>query len=281
MIEQENIYRVITDNLPRKTRLYPRVIRVLSHHNQYPLPKERKFSDTQICIHFSESHPPFEVCVNGKKYSADCPRIYIKRADEVHYTTCSDDNIQNSFDIIYDAEEHIEKLIPDDLVLFPMELSLHLHTLVDNVRELLPHINEYGVCDRIDELCCSILHEILLIKQGTSLKIDIHEKQIRRAVSWLHFHMLSPVDWKELARQFGFSERSFNRHWKTYMDVTPHQYLISLRMAEAKRMLEETRLSIEEIARKIGYSSLESFGFAFRSRFGYSPSSFRRKQHSN
>ena len=93
--EQENIYRVITDNLPRKTRLYPRVIRVLSHHNQYPLPKERKFSDTQICIHFSESHPPFEVCVNGKKYSADCPRIYIKRADEVHYTTCSDDNIQD------------------------------------------------------------------------------------------------------------------------------------------------------------------------------------------
>ena len=275
---QENIYRVITESLPRKIGLYPPVIRVLSHRNQYPLPKERIFSDTQVCIHFSETKPPFEVCVNGKKYTADCPRIYIKRAGEVHYTTCSDDNVQSSFDFIYSAEECIEKLIPKNLVLFPMELSLHLHTLVDNVRELLPHVDEYGVCDRIDELCYSILHEILLISQGTSQKISLHEKQIRRAVSYLHFHMLTSIDWRELARRFGFSERSFNRHWKKYMDVTPHQYLVSLRMAEAKRLLEETRLSVEEIAGKAGYSSLESFGFAFRKRFGISPSAFRHKQ---
>ena len=278
MKTQENIYRVITDSLPRKTGLYPRVVRVLSHRNQYPLPKERKFSDTQVCIHFSETKPPFEVCVNGKKYTADCPRIYIKRAGEVHYTTCSDDNVQTSFDFIYSADAHIEKLIPEKLVLFPMELSLHLHTLIDNVRELLPRVDEYGVSDRIDELCYSILHEILLITQGTSLKIALHEKQIRRAVSYLHFHMLSSIDWRELAQRFGFSERSFNRYWKEYMNVTPHQYLISLRMAEAKRLLEETGLSVEEIAGKVGYSSLESFGFAFRKRFGFSPSAFRRKQ---
>ena len=219
MKTQENIYRVITGDLPRKNRLYPRVIRVLSHKNQYPLPKERKFSDTQICIHFSETKSPFEVSVNGKKYSAECPRIYIKRAEEVHYTTCSDENVQYSFDFIYDAKEHIEKLIPENLVLFPLELSLHLHTLVDNVRELLQHVNEYGVCDRIDELCYSILHEILLTTQSTSRKISLHEQQIHRAVSWLHLHMLSPIDLKELAERVGFSERSFKRYWKTYIKL--------------------------------------------------------------
>ena len=280
MKTQENIYRVITGDLPRKNRLYPRVIRVLSHKNQYPLPKERKFSDTQICIHFSETKAPFEVSVNGRKYSAECPRIYIKRAEEVHYTTCSDENVQYSFDFIYDAKEHIERLIPENLVLFPLELSLHLHTLVDNTRELLPHVNEYGVCDRIDELCYSILHEILLTTQSSSRKISLHEQQIQRAVSWLHLHMLSPIDWKELAERFGFSERSFKRYWKTYINVTPHQYLISLRMAETKRLLAETNLSIEEIAGKVCYSSRESLDFAFRKHFGFSLSAFRRKQRS-
>ena len=90
--------------------------------------------------------------------------------------------------------------------------------------------------------------------------------------------MLSPIDWHELAGRFGFSERSFNRYWKAYMKGTPHQYLISLRMKEAKCLLMETRLSVGEIAGKVGYASLESFGFAFRKRFGISPHAFRRRQ---
>ena len=118
----------------------------------------------------------------------------------------------------------------------------------------------------------------LLITQGTSQKISLHEQQIHRVVSWFHLHMLSPVDWKELAERFGFSERSFNRYWKTYINVTTNQYLISLRMAETKRLLEETSLSIEEIAGKVCYSSRESMNFAFRKRFGLSLSAYRRKQ---
>ena len=278
MDEQEKIYRVVTENLPRKTSLYPRLIRLLSHRNQYSLPKERTFIDTQVCIHFSETAPPFEVRIGDRKYAAECPRVYIKRAGETHRITCADDNVQYSFDMIYDAKTNIEKLIPDDLVLFPLELTPRIHALVGNARELLPHIEEDGVCDRVDELCFSILHEILLANQVIAPKIGPHEKQIRRAVSWLHVHMLSPIDWRELAGRFGFSERSFNRYWKTYMKETPHQYLISLRMKEAKCLLMETRLTVGEIAGKVGYASLESFGFAFRKRFGISPHSFRRRQ---
>ena len=278
MDEQEKIYRVVTENLPRKTSLYPRLIRLLSHRNQYSLPKERTFIDTQVCIHFSETAPPFEVRIGDRKYAAECPRVYIKRAGETHRITCADDNVQYSFDMIYDAGTNIEKLIPDDLVLFTLELTPRIHSLVANARELLPHIEEDGVCDRVDELCFSILHEILLANQVIAPKIAPHEKQIRRAVSWLHVHMLSPIDWRELAGRFGFSERSFNRYWKTYMKETPHQYLISLRMKEAKCLLMETRLSVGEIAGKVGYASLESFGFAFRKRFGISPHAFRRRQ---
>ena len=278
MDEQEKIYRVVTENLPRKTGLYPHLIRLLSHRNQYSLPKERTFIDTQVCIHFSETVPPFEVRIGDRKYAAECPRVYIKRAGETHRITCADDNVQYSFDMIYDARTNIEKLIPDDLVLFPLELTPRIHALVGNARELLPHIEEDGVCDRVDELCFSILHEILLANQVIAPKIDPHEKQIRRAVSWLHIHMLSPIDWRELAGRFGFSERSFNRYWKAYMKETPHQYLISLRMKEAKCLLMETRLTVGEIAGKVGYASLESFGFAFRKRFGISPHAFRRRQ---
>ncbi len=276
MNKQTDACKIMIESLPRKTGLYPHVIRVLSHKNKYPLPKKRRIPDTQICIQLSETVSPFDVRIGGKKYSAPCPRVFIKRAGEIHQITRTD-NVLSSFYFVYNAESNIEKQIPENLVLFPLEITPRIHSLMDSTLELLPHIGDFGICDRIDELCYSILHEIILGSCGNAQKISLQEKQIRRAVSWLHSHMLDQVDGVRLAGQFGVSQRSFTRHWRAYMKESPHQYLISLRMEEAKRLLAETGLRVGEIAGKIGYSSLESFGFAFRNRFGISPHAFRRQ----
>ena len=273
----ENILDASIENLPRLTGLYPHVIRVMPHENRYPPPRKRKIPNTQISIQFSEtSSSPMEVRVGGRTYSAECPRIYIKRPGEIHELT-NQNNVLSSFYFVYAEDSGVEKMLPQDLVLFPLEMTGRLHSLIDDAMALLPRIGDYEVCDQIDEICYRILHEILLRSRGASPKITPYEKQIRRVISYLHFHMLEPMDWSRLARLFGFSERSFFRYWAAYMKETPHQYLVSLRMTEAKRLLAESSLGIGTIAERLGYSSPESFGFAFRKRFGTSPRTFRRQ----
>ncbi|MBQ9500651.1 MAG: helix-turn-helix transcriptional regulator [Lentisphaeria bacterium] len=273
----ENVLDASIGDLPRMTGLYPRVIRVMPHENKYPLPRKRKITNTQISIQFSETSPsPMAVRVGGRTYSAECPRIYIKRPGEIH-ELAEQNNVLSSFYFVYAGNSGIEKLIPEDLVLFPVEITPRLHSLIDDAMALLPRIGDYEVCDRIDEICFSMLHEILLRSRGGSPRITPGERQIRRVISYLHFHAAEPVDWSRLARQFGFSERSFFRHWAACMKETPRQYLVSLRMTEARRLLAESSLAIGTIAERLGYSSLESFGFAFRKRFGMSPLAFRRR----
>ena len=268
--------KYITDNMPRAVGLYPKVIRLLSHKNQYPLPAKRRITDIQISIQFSES-VPLHLRIGGKDYSADCPRLYIKRPEEIHEILSDTNTTICSFCFVYDAGSGIDKLIPKDLVLRPLKITPRLESLMSHTLDLASRIGEFGDCDRIDETCDGILQEILLTNSGIFEQTDPYEKRIRNVVSWIHLHMPDRIDWNQLAAQFGFSERSFVRHWRNCMGESPHQYLVSLRMAEARRLLAETNIRLEEIARKIGYSSLESFGFAFRKRFDISPRSFRQQ----
>lgn len=52
-------------------------------------------------------------------------------------------------------------------------------------------------------------------------------------------------------------------------------YVLNLRMEEAKRLLTETTLSMQDIAIKIGYANSGVFIRVFKKKFGYTPGSYR------
>jgi AraC-like DNA-binding protein len=57
--------------------------------------------------------------------------------------------------------------------------------------------------------------------------------------------------------------------------VTVFDFLREQRMKEARRLLSETSLEVQAIARELGYGGTANFSTAFRERFGLSPSQFR------
>lgn len=77
------------------------------------------------------------------------------------------------------------------------------------------------------------------------------------------------------AASLGYSTGHFNRCFKAQFGVPPHQYIISLRMSDAIRMLA-TDVPLDEIGSAIGYADGRSFANAFRSYYGISPSEYRR-----
>lgn len=78
----------------------------------------------------------------------------------------------------------------------------------------------------------------------------------------------------EIAARFGYSTEHFIRIFKKRMGVSPHQYIISLRMSDAVRMLAGSA-SLDEIGAAIGYGDGHSFSNAFRRYYGISPGMYR------
>jgi YesN/AraC family two-component response regulator len=65
---------------------------------------------------------------------------------------------------------------------------------------------------------------------------------------------------------------------KNRYNLTFRQYLNTIRIAEAKRLLQETDLQISQIAYKVGYSNLTHFCRTFKDETQASPNSFRHDQ---
>lgn len=80
---------------------------------------------------------------------------------------------------------------------------------------------------------------------------------------------------QEVADYVGLSEFHFARLFRTAFDVTLRQYVIRLRLDEARRLLEQPAATVTETAFAVGYGSLSSFIHAFGRRFGRSPAQYQ------
>jgi AraC family transcriptional regulator, transcriptional activator FtrA len=80
----------------------------------------------------------------------------------------------------------------------------------------------------------------------------------------------------DLARRGNVSERTLARRFGEQLGVSPGQWLLAQRIARTRVLLEETDLSVDAIATKVGLSSATNLRRRFRAALHTTPSAYRR-----
>lgn len=75
----------------------------------------------------------------------------------------------------------------------------------------------------------------------------------------------------------GLTSRTFKRRFEAVTGYAPLDYVLSLRMEEAKQMLETSDLPIDSIAGDVGYTEPAAFRRIFKRATGISPLQYRQK----
>ncbi|QDG77006.1 transcriptional regulator FtrA [Labrenzia sp. PHM005] len=81
---------------------------------------------------------------------------------------------------------------------------------------------------------------------------------------------------KSLAQKVGMSERTFLRRFESATGTTPARWLTGLRVQKAKDLLEESLLSIDQIAEQTGFGTAATLRHHFREILGTAPTTYRR-----
>ena len=82
-------------------------------------------------------------------------------------------------------------------------------------------------------------------------------------------------DNQSLAQLVNLSESRFRHLFKAELGQTPAQYLRSIRMLEAEKLLRTTLLSVKEIMNRVGISNESHFVHSFKKAHHLSPSKYR------
>lgn len=117
-----------------------------------------------------------------------------------------------------------------------------------------------------------LLIELLSQRYAQKPLID---RRISRVRSYLEDHFSKPLTLAELAIQAHLSPRQLSELFRAAYGVAPLQYQRLLRMEKAKKLLECSRLSVQQIAEQVGYTHLSSFSKRFQSYHGDSPLKLR------
>ncbi len=95
-------------------------------------------------------------------------------------------------------------------------------------------------------------------------------------LEWAGHHLDQPLSVQQLAGRALLSPRTFARRFKAASGTTPHRWLVDQRLLLAEHLLEESDLSVDEIARRCGLGSADTLRHHFAARRRVSPISYRR-----
>ena len=106
---------------------------------------------------------------------------------------------------------------------------------------------------------------------------QVEDAVIGRCQAWIADHYAHAAPVAGMASHSGLAERSFQRRFKLATGMTPMAYVQTLRIEEAKHLLETTGDALEAIANEVGYDDAAFFGRLFRRSVNLTPAQYRRR----
>ena len=108
-------------------------------------------------------------------------------------------------------------------------------------------------------------------------KRDHGDAEIAMVQDWLRTHFAVANAVQEMIKRSRLAERTFKRRFTAATGLTPLSYVQRLRVEDAKRRLERTNLSVDEISWRVGYEDAAFFRRLFKKTTGLSPGAYRKR----
>ena len=100
---------------------------------------------------------------------------------------------------------------------------------------------------------------------------------VAQAQTWIADHYAAPNPVSGMSRASGLTDRTFKRRFEAATGYTPLDYVQSLRIEEAKQMLETGETPIEDVGSEVGYAEPASFRRLFKRSTGITPLQYRQR----
>ena len=113
-------------------------------------------------------------------------------------------------------------------------------------------------------------------KAPCAVERQLSPRSVRSVRDFVEANISDCITLDDLAAICGVSPGYFMRVFKSSLGVSPHRYLVGVRIHHAKRLLTDTSIGLAEVARQCGFAHQQHFTNTFRRMTGLSPGAYRR-----
>jgi AraC-like DNA-binding protein len=108
-------------------------------------------------------------------------------------------------------------------------------------------------------------------------KINDSDRFLEWIESYMSFHLADPLSIQVMANRARLSPSRFSALFRQHFGMSPHRYLLKMRINHAKDLLMKSKLSISQIAEYCGFTDIFHFSKMFSQYTSVSPSQYRKE----
>lgn len=98
---------------------------------------------------------------------------------------------------------------------------------------------------------------------------------IQNVIVFMENHYTEDISLDKMAEMTNTSKYHFSKEFKRYTGFSPHDYLIRMRIDQAKILLKTTSLPANKIAHSVGIHDINNFNYLFKKKVGKTPIQYR------
>jgi AraC-like DNA-binding protein len=128
----------------------------------------------------------------------------------------------------------------------------------------------------------SVVLQLSLIEDSKSTpsvtSSEIVPPLLLKTIDYINTHYKEKITLDTIAEEFYVSKGSIIYNFNKYMNCSPIDFLLNVRLTKAKELLINTNKKVDEIAELCGFSSANYFGLIFKQKEDLSPISYRKHE---
>ena len=105
----------------------------------------------------------------------------------------------------------------------------------------------------------------------------IVDRRVQAVIAYMSEDLSRPLRLQEVAQLVNLSASRLQHLFKADTNLTPAQYLKSLRMQRAKQLIDSTFLNTKEIMQRVGMKDESHFVREFKKIYGLPPGSYKQR----
>lgn len=167
----------------------------------------------------------------------------------------------------------------------PLDLTRRKYVNVENcMREIVKykHDTDPNLQEQVDTICALhylaafVLNAMSQIHEDGTNNLELGSPMmIQEIMLKIQSDFAENITVSQLSEEYHLSETHLIRLFKKYVGVSPKNYLVSIRLNEASKLLRQTTKPIHEIVDETGFGSNKNFFVLFHKHFQMTPSEYR------
>ncbi|WP_099469242.1 response regulator [Konateibacter massiliensis] len=290
-IEGNDVFIVTQDNLKLllKNELAHAYIGISGEHNgigelqkaykEAVKARRRAFCTNQETMHYEKEYKriPEQMLEEASKRMQEeerLQRVQLLGTDKTEEVL----KIWNKFFYVVKNESLSETDFESGMQEFFEELAKTYRNSLPEEAETIERLKEIFSYSNLSAYEEEFMNWLLAFHDKISIRFDANKnkQKISEAVEYIRKNYYNDLNMAVVSNHISMNYSLFSHSFKQYTGNNFVHYLKNIRMEEAKKLLEETDMRVNEISQKVGYDNEKHFMKLFKSACGVSPSEYRK-----